>query len=261
LKINPKKKLGQNFLVDKNILNKIIDSSKITNSDYILEIGPGTGNLTDMLLKKKPKKMVVVEKDKNLIPLLSDRFNNKIEILNSDILNINEKKIFNKKCKVFGNLPYNISTKILTKWIMNLDNSAWFYEMYLMFQKEVADRIISKDNNKNYGRLSILSQWRLDCEKMFNIKPTSFFPVPKVESTLIKFSPKKNYIKIKNTKKLEYVTKVFFNQRRKKIKRAVKFLFNNNYSFLEKSKINLNLRPQNLPPKFYFNIAKLLEDN
>ena len=261
MKIKPKKKLGQNFLVDKNILNKIIDSSNITNNDYVLEIGPGTGNLTNMILEKKPKKIIVVEKDKNLVPLLSDRFNEKIEIVNSDILDINEKKIFKKKCKVFGNLPYNVSTKILSKWILNLDTSVWFYEMYLMFQKEVADRILSKTNNKNYGRLSILSQWRLDCEKIFNIKPTSFFPIPKVESTLIKFSPKKNYIKIKNAKKLEHVTKVFFNQRRKKIKKPIKFLFNNSHDFEEKNKINLNLRPQNLPPEFYFNIAKLLEDN
>lgn len=258
--IKYKKKLGQNFLIDKNILKKIIDLSTINSSDYIVEIGPGSGNLTNEILGKNPKKIIVIEKDESLIPILANKFIDKLEILNVDILKIDEKKLFKSKCKVFGNLPYNISTKILSKWILNLDKEPWFDEMYLMFQKEVAERIVSETNKKSYGRLSILAQWRLDCEIMFNIKPTSFYPIPKVESTLVKFIPKKSFVKIKNTKNLEKVTSLFFNQRRKKIKNVIKSLLSKDI-IENKIKVDLNLRPQNLSPDIYYNIVELIENN
>ena len=258
--IKYKKKLGQNFLVDKNILKKILNFSLLQDHDYVLEIGPGSGNLTNEILKKNPKKLKVIEKDENLIPILIKKFDKKIEILNCDILKIDEKKIFESKCKVFGNLPYNISTKILSKWILNLDDEPWFDEMYLMFQKEVAERIVSEKNKKSYGRISILAQWRLNCEILFNIKPSSFYPIPKVESTLVKFTPKKDFIKIKDNKNLEKVTSLFFNQRRKKIKNVIKSLISENI-VSDKIEIDLNLRPQNISPDFYYNIVKLIESS
>ena len=258
--IKYKKKLGQNFLVDKNILKKILNFSLLQDHDYVLEIGPGSGNLTNEILKKNPKKLKVIEKDENLIPILIKKFDKKIEILNCDILKIDEKKIFESKCKVFGNLPYNISTKILSKWILNLDDEPWFDEMYLMFQKEVAERIVSEKNKKSYGRISILAQWRLNCEILFNIKPSSFYPIPKVESTLVKFTPKKDFIKIKDNKNLEEVTSLFFNQRRKKIKNVIKSLISENI-VSDKIEIDLNLRPQNISPDFYYNIVKLIESS
>ena len=164
--IKAKKSLGQNFLVDENILNKIVSIVKIENKS-ILEIGPGTGNLTSHILKNGSKKLIVVEKDKNLSIFLKKRFKDKINIINDDILKIDEKGIYKEKLIVFGNLPYNISTEILAKWILNLENNDyWFDFLILMFQKEVANRIISKFNSSNYGRLSILSNWRLDIQKI-----------------------------------------------------------------------------------------------
>ena len=158
--IKAKKSLGQNFLTDHNILNKITSITKIENKS-ILEVGPGTGNLTSYILKKNPKKILVIEKDEILTSSLSIKFKDRIEIINDDILNINEKNLCKEKLIVFGNLPYNISTEILSKWILNLDkNYFWFDHLILMFQKEVADRIISKFNSPNYGRLSILSNWK-----------------------------------------------------------------------------------------------------
>ena len=152
--IKAKKSLGQNFLIDQNIINKITNLIEIRNK-CILEVGPGTGNLTSSILKKNPKKVYVVEKDNNLALRLNKEFENQIIIINDDILKINEKLICNQELIVFGNLPYNISTEILCKWILNLDNKKiWFTNLILMFQKEVADRIISKYNNSNYGRLS-----------------------------------------------------------------------------------------------------------
>ena len=155
--IKAKKSLGQNFLIDKNIIDKIINIIEIKNKS-ILEIGPGTGNLTSIILDKAPKKVTVIEKDKNLVKLLKDNFGSKMTIINQDILNINENNLEKEKLIVFGNLPYNISTKILSKWITNIDDkNFWFDYLILMFQKEVTDKIVTKFNKKNYVKLSILS--------------------------------------------------------------------------------------------------------
>ena len=140
--IKAKKSLGQNFLIDREVLDKIVSTCDIANKE-ILEIGPGTGNLTTYILKKKPKKIYVVEKDDELAILLKEKFENEIEIINHDILKVDEAKISEQKLTVFGNLPYNISTEILSKWIVNVNKIFWFDNLVLMFQKEVADRIIA----------------------------------------------------------------------------------------------------------------------
>ncbi len=257
--IKAKKSLGQNFLIDKNILEKIVEVAEIKDK-YILEIGPGTGNLTSFILKKKPKKLYVIEKDKELISTLDEKFKNKISIINEDILKINEKTLFNGKLTVFGNLPYNISTEILCKWILNLDeNIFWFDSLILMFQKEVANRIISKFDTSSYGRLSILANWRLEILKICDVKPDSFSPKPKVESTLLFFKPKKKYFIFRNPENLEKITRIFFNHRRKMIKKPFNQIFNGNKKILEKLNIKLNLRPQNLNFDTYYNLTKEYE--
>ena len=156
--IKAKKSLGQNFLIDREVLDKIVSTCDIANKE-ILEIGPGSGNLTTYILKKKPKKVYVVEKDDELAILLKEKFENEIEIINHDILKVDEAKISKQKLTVFGNLPYNISTEILSKWIVNVNKIFWFDNLVLMFQKEVADRIIALSNSSKYGRLSILTNW------------------------------------------------------------------------------------------------------
>ena len=179
-------------------------------------------------MKKKPKKLILVEKDESLITLLKDKFHSKVITINKDILKIDENLIEDKKLIVFGNLPYNISTEILSKWILNLKEQPWFECLILMFQKEVADRIIANFNTKNYGRLSILTNWRLNVEKICDVKPSSFFPVPKVDSSVLFFKPKKNFFKLDNPKNLEKITRVFFMHRRKMIKKPYYQLFNGN---------------------------------
>ena len=173
--IKAKKSLGQNFLIDKKILEKIVSITEIKNKT-ILEIGPGTGNLTSYILKKNPKKICVVEKDNELSINLKSKFGNQLKIINDDVLKIDETNLFEDKVTVFGNLPYNISTEILSKWIINLKDNFWFECLILMFQKEVADRIIAKFNTANYGRLSIISNWKLNIKKICDIKPEAFFP-------------------------------------------------------------------------------------
>ena len=258
--IKAKKSLGQNFLVDKNIINIITNILNIENKD-ILEVGPGTGNITNALLKKKPKKIYVVEKDNNLVSLLKKDFRDQINIIHDDILNINENNLNKEQLIVFGNLPYNISTEILCKWILNLDDEkVWFSNLVLMFQKEVADRIISNYNTSNYGRLTILANWKLEIEKIIDIGPNSFSPKPRIESSLLLFSLKKKFIKLKDPNNLEKITRVFFNHRRKMIKKPYKIIFSNNTEILKKFDINLNLRPQNLDFEIYYSLAKEYEN-
>ena len=258
--LKPKKSLGQNFLIDQNVITKIINTGSIKNRN-ILEIGPGTGNLTKEIIKNNPKKIIVVEKDNELAKKLDINFKKQIQIINKDILNIDEKSLCDDKLVVFGNLPYNISTEILCKWINNLDkDSFWFEELILMFQKEVADRIIAQFNTSNYGRLSILSNWKLNVEKKFDISPNSFSPRPKIESTLLFFTPKKNFFKINNPENLEKITRIFFNQRRKMIKKPFNQIFKMNLDISEKLNLNLNLRPQNLDLITYYKLTKEFEN-
>ena len=256
--IKAKKSLGQNFLIDKNIIEKIVNTTDISNKT-ILEIGPGTGNLTSYIFKKNPKKLFVIEKDNELSRNLENKFDNEIIIINDDVLKVDETKLFKEKVTVFGNLPYNISTEILSKWILNLNDNFWFECLVLMFQKEVADRIIAKFNTSNYGRLSIICNWKLNIKKICDIKPEAFSPKPKIDSSLLLFSPKKNFIKINDPTNLEKITRVFFNQRRKMLKKPFNQLFNGNKKILEKLKINLNLRPQNLDLETYYKLASEYE--
>ena len=257
--LKAKKSLGQNFLIDRNIL-KIISELTSIKDKIVLEIGPGTGNLTSFILKKKPKKFIVIEKDNNLASNIAEIFKDQLNIINDDILNVDENSLATEKITVFGNLPYNISTEILSRWIINLKNDFWFDRLILMFQKEVADRIIANFNSSNYGRLTILSNWKLSIEKICDIKAESFSPKPKIDSSLLVFSPKENFFKINDPKNLEKITRVFFNHRRKMIKKPYNQLFNGNQKVLEKLKIDLNLRPQNLNFETYYKLTNEFEN-
>ena len=260
MQIKAKKSLGQNFLNDKNIIEKIVDSGNISQNDIIFEVGPGTGNLTECILNKNPKKIYAIEKDTNLANILQEKFKDKVEVINEDILKFNENNIEKKKLIVFGNLPYNISTQILAKWIKINNENLWYKNLILMFQKEVANRIIAEVSSKNYSRLSILSNWKMEIKKLFDISPNCFVPKPKVESTVLLFTPKKKFFKIKNSSSLETVTKIFFNQRRKMIKNPLRQLFKKPELIIKKLKLDANLRPQNLSPRTYFQITKEFEN-
>ena len=256
--IRAKKSLGQNFLIDKNILKKIVNTINIKDKT-VLEIGPGTGNLTSYILEKNPKEFYVIEKDNQLAIDLENKFKNRLIIINKDVLNVDVKNLFKDKVIVFGNLPYNISTEILSKWIINLKDTFWFDCLVLMFQKEVADRIIAKYDTSNYGRLSIICNWKLSIKKICDVSPNSFTPKPKVESSLLLFHPKKNFIKINDPNNLEKITRIFFGQRRKMLKKPFNQLFNGNKNIIEKLKINLQLRPQNLDFETYYKLTNEYE--
>ena len=255
--IKPKKSLGQNFLVDENIINIITEAGNINKNDIVLEIGPGTGNLTEKILNKIPKKIFVIEKDKNLAKKLGEKFKEKLFIINDDVLKVDEKKLSSEPMIVFGNLPYNISTQILSNWCLN--EKFKFNKLILMFQKEVGERIIANVNTKNYSRLTILSNWKFNVNKICEINPGSFFPKPKVKSMLLEFTPKNSYIKIKNPKNLEKLTNFFFSERRKMVKKKFKINFKDYKNFIKKIGINETCRPQNISIEKYLLIVKELE--
>ena len=255
-----KKSLGQNFLIDRNIIDIIVDTVDIKDKK-VLEVGPGTGNLTKALLERKPKELFVIEKDKDLASLLKTEFKNKINVINDDILNINENIISNEKLIVFGNLPYNISTEILCKWILNLnDDKIWFSNLILMFQKEVADRIVADVHTNKYGRLSILADWKMNVQKIMDINPENFYPKPKVQSSLLYLEPKRKFFTFENYKNLEKVTDIFFQNKRKMIKKPLNILFKDSKKIVEKFNLNENNRPQNLDPYTFYKISKEYEN-
>ncbi len=258
--MKPKKRLGQNFLNDSSLLSKIVDVGKITKNDSILEIGPGTGNLTNEIIKRSPRDIIVVEKDNDLSEILKKKFGNKITVINDDILNCYNKFSISRPMKVFGNLPYNISTKILTSFIKIEKLDKRFKQFIFLFQKEVADRIIADENTKNYGRLSILTSWKMNRKKILDINPNYFYPKPKIWSSLISLNPKIKFEKLKKVKNLEHVTNIFFNQKRKMIKKPMRQLFNNYDAISRDLNIDLNSRPQNVSINKYIEICKIYEE-
>ena len=257
MRVKAKKSLGQNFLIDKNILKKIVDVGNINSNDKVLEIGPGTGNLTEYIVKANPKTIIIVEKDFNLTKLLKNKFKKKVKIINDDILKLSE-DFYNEKFIIYGNLPYNISTQILAFWC--LSKKIKFKKLILMFQKEVADRIVAKVNTKNYSRITILSNWKFYIKKLFDINPECFSPRPKIKSSLLEFTPKKNIVDIKYPKNIEKITNIFFSQRRKMVKKNFMKLFKNFDEVSKLVNIRLTDRPQNIPIEKFLEIIKIFEN-
>ncbi len=255
-----KKSLGQNLLIDKNIIKKIINQSEIKNK-YIVEIGPGTGNLTKTIIDRKPKNLLLIEKDNRLYKILKIKFRSlkNCEIINDDILNYN----FNSNLKeavIFGNLPYNISTQILAKFVKLNKWPPFFQKIIFMFQKEVGDRIIAKPNTKNYSRISVLTNFRFEIISSFKISQKCFFPTPKIESKIIVFKPKsKINIKIKKIENLEKITQIFFSSKRKMINKAFSKIFKNHKEVAESLNINLSKRPGELSFEEFYKITEKYE--
>ena len=223
-----------------------------------MEVGSGYGHLTESIIEARPKEILAIEKDKILSKNLKEKFKNykKIKIINQDILKLLKKDIFKNNYTIFGNLPYNISTQILASLILQKRWPPWYDVLILMFQKEVADRIVAKTNTRDFGRLSILANWRLDIKKHFDVSKNSFFPKPKINSTVLSFRPKKYiHFNLKNPKNLELITRIFFSNRRKMINKCFTKLFGKNISLINKLNIDLRQRPENLSNEMYYKIA------
>ena len=258
--INAKKSLGQNFLTDKNIINKILNLVDIKNKN-VIEIGPGKGALTNEILKRDPKRLLLIEKDDKISQELNQIYSNvkNVKIYNKDILKFNLEKIVNKDSAIFGNLPYNISSQILVgilkfkKWPPN------FNDLVLMFQKELGEKILGGFETKNYGRLSILSNYKLNILKKFLVSNNCFSPKPKITSMVIHFQPKKGFLyKIKDLNNLEKITNILFSNKRKMINKNIRKILNEKEIKSLKA-LRLDIRPGEIKPEIYYKITEIFE--
>ena len=250
-----KKEYGQNFLINENIAREIIELINIKNKN-IIEIGPGNLALTNLIKNKKPKKFVAVEIDK----LLKKNYSNfdLNNIIFDNALTFDERKYFNNQnFSIISNLPFNISSQLLTKWIYIQNNHYCIDQMILMFQKELAERVISDFNSKKYGRLTILSKAFFNIEHGLTVLKKNFNPEPRVDAAVLIFKKIKNHkIESENLKKLEKITSFFFNERRKKNKKKFQKILS------KKELVNFekyfSLRPENLKEDIYYKLTKII---
>ena len=224
--LKAEKSLGQNFLLDRNITDKIVRSSGDLSGQTVVEIGPGPGGLTRSLLNSAAANIIAIEYDPRAVHALQDLqqcSEGRLQIIQEDALQIDFLSISTAPRTIIANLPYNIATPLLISWLSQIRADFKAYDcMILMFQKEVAQRIAAKPGQKAYGRLSILSQWLCDVDILFDLPPSVFTPAPKVKSSIVKFKPKDLETKQPDFKQVELVTAAAFNQRRKMIKTSLK---------------------------------------
>ncbi len=255
----PKKKLGQNFLHDKNIIESIIKEAKI-KGENILEVGPGPAILTELMLMKGANLVLSIEKDESFEEKLSEikkKYEKRFSYIFADILDYNFDKNRINNFKIISNLPYNISVPFILK--MNKENYRLIWkEMILMVQKEVADRLLAVKGAKNYGRISVIMGWKNKIERIFNVKPSSFIPKPKVDSSLIRITPLKKYPNARH-ETLEKIIKLSFSHKRKTIKNNLDQLNIDTNNLLDLAKINPSERAENIEIEDFCRIANLYE--
>lgn len=257
------KKLGQNFLLDQNITDKIIRCSLSSQnlSDFtgaeVFEIGPGPGGLTRAILKASPDKLTVIEMDSRCISIMEEiqsKTGNILEIKNADALKYPYPQSTDKNIHIISNLPYNISVPLLINWLTSINN---YKSLTLMFQKEVAERIMASIRCKDYGRISILSQLQCKITKLFDLSPECFVPAPKIWSTVLLFEPLSAPLNSKQIEKLEKLTSQAFSARRKMIRQSLKS-YNNLETACEQLGIPLTSRPEELTPQQFFDLSQIL---
>ena len=253
IKIN--KSLGQNFLFDLNLTDKIVKNSEPI-CPTVIEIGPGPGGLTRSILKKKSTTLYTIDKDKQSEKMLTDvkrMYKERLIIITDDAVHYPIWELGTSPRQIIANLPYNTGTKMLTSWLKHIQH---FDLLTLMFQKEVADRIVAKPGSKNYGRLSILTNWLTKSKKLFDIPSKAFMPRPKVTSSVIQLKPLHKPLYDVSFESLEKITRMAFSQRRKMIKTSLKTV--NGEIILKELDISPKLRPENLSIIDFCKIAKRL---
>ncbi|MCJ8322673.1 MAG: 16S rRNA (adenine(1518)-N(6)/adenine(1519)-N(6))-dimethyltransferase RsmA [Rhizobiales bacterium] len=257
-----KKSLGQNFLCDLNLTSRIARYAGALDGVTVLEIGPGPGGLTRALLFEGAKRVLAVEMDPRALPALkeiSDHYDGKLDYILGDALKVDIASQLSGRVKVIANLPYNVATILLLNWLEHDPWPAWFESLTLMFQKEVAERIVARPNSKAYGRLSVICQWRCECQIAFNVDRANFMPPPKVTSSIVHLVPKPLAADAPSLKSLSAITLAAFNQRRKMLRASLKKTLPNAIEFLTALDIDPTLRADALGVDDYLRIAKKFE--
>jgi len=256
-KLHTNKALGQNFIFDENFTDKIVASAGNLDDASVLEIGPGPGSLTRSILKTKIRKLIVVEKDERCLPILTEIqkfYPQNLEIINQDALKIAETELFDCKFKIIANLPYNVGTALIFKWLENIEN---IISMHTMLQKEVAERIVATTGQKNYCRLSANVNLLCKTRLLFLVNKNVFTPPPKVTSAIVEFIPRNHqelseisgglYFHDKfSLKKYQLVVGTAFNQPRKMIRQSLKTLHPCIAEIIDNTGLNATLRAENL---------------
>jgi len=254
-----KKSLGQNFLLDLNLTRKIARAAGAAEGGIFYEVGPGPGGLTRALLSEGADKVVAVERDQRCLPALADiaaAYPGKLEVINADALELNERAILPPGARIASNLPYNVGTGLLIKWLTVESWPPFWSSLTLMFQREVAERIIAKPGTEHYGRLSVLAAWRTKAKILFDVNRSAFVPPPSVTSSIVQLTPLTEPVAPANLKKLEAITAAAFGQRRKMLRQSLKSL--GGEALLEKAGIDPTARPEDLSVEQFAALARAL---
>lgn len=258
--LDARKSLGQNFLFDLNLTRRIARSAAPLDGSTIVEIGPGPGGLTRALLLEGARKVVAVEKDARALPALQEIaafYPGRLEIVEADALHYDWAAHIEGDAKIVANLPYNIATPLLTGWLTG-KWPPWFSSLTLMFQKEVAERIVAAPGSEAYGRLAIISQWCATAKKLFDIDRRAFTPPPKITSSVVQLVPRPERLPACNVAILEKVTAAAFGQRRKMLRSSLKSLGPDTARMLDDLGIDANLRAEQLAVADFARIAAVL---
>jgi 16S rRNA (adenine1518-N6/adenine1519-N6)-dimethyltransferase len=257
-----RKGLGQNFLFDLNLTRRIARAAAPLDGFTIVEIGPGPGGLTRALLREGASLVVAVERDERAVPALteiSDAYPGRLKIINADALAIDWLRLISGPAKIVANLPYNVATPLLTGWLTG-PWPPWYASMTLMFQKEVAERIIARPGTQCYGRLSVLSQWRCEVRKLFDVHRSAFTPPPKVTSAIVQFQPRTECTPACDVSMLEQVTAAAFGQRRKMLRSSLRSLNVDTEQLLLSAGLDGSLRAEQLAVADFARLARITED-
>jgi 16S rRNA (adenine1518-N6/adenine1519-N6)-dimethyltransferase len=259
--LRARKSLGQNFLLDLNLTRRIARAAGPLAGHSVIEVGPGPGGLTRALLAEGAQEVIAIEKDRRAIPALEEIaavFPDRLTIVPSDALDFDWSTKAERPVKIVANLPYNIATALLVRWLSEERWPPWYRSMTLMFQKEVADRIIASPGSKAYGRLSVLAQWRSRPAKLFDVDRRAFTPPPKITSTVVQIVPTEPIVKGCRIEKLERLTAHAFGQRRKMLRSSLKGLVSDSDRFLVAAGIAPTLRAEQLTVADFCRLAAAL---
>lgn len=261
--LSAQKKLGQNFILDTNLLDKIARSSKLRDPEpfdggTVIEVGPGPGGVTRAILENGAKNVTVIEKDERCLELLRDiqaAYPGRLNVLNADALDIAADRLGTPPRSIIANLPYNVGTLLLTGWLKRIDA---FSSLTLMFQKEVAERLTARPKTPDYGRLSIMTQWLCEAEILFTVAPACFVPPPKVTSAVVFLKPRKAPLAPAGRDLLEKVTAAAFGQRRKMLRSSLKPL-GNPEELCAAANVPVTARAEEVGIEAFCAMARLLE--
>ena len=264
--LRARKSLGQNFLLDLNLTRKIARAAAPLEGHAVIEIGPGPGGLTRVLLLEGAEKVIAVERDSRVVPALdeiAEHWPGKLEVIEGDALRLDQAELAAKSdlpVKVVANLPYNIATPLLTGWLLAEPWPPWWQSLTLMFQREVADRITASPRSRAFGRLAVLAQWRTHARRLFDIPPAAFTPPPKVTSSVVQITPLAEPVEACPPDALQQVTAAAFGQRRKMLRKALKSITKDPEALLSAAGLDGTKRAEELEVRDFCRLARLLAE-